>query len=201
MDNFLLFIVIASLTIASPGPGVILTISNSIKHGFSGALSGVFGIALGMLAIAIISATSLSVLLATSAVAFTALKVIGAIYLFYLGIKMWRSNSKVDIKDTAEKSNAKRFVEAFGITVLNPKPIIFFMSLLPQFVQTTANTAEFSLLAVTFSVLVVIIHCVYAAIATLSSEKLRSEKASKYIAKVSGSIFMAFGISLASTTK
>ncbi|MCF6189451.1 MAG: LysE family transporter [Cocleimonas sp.] len=70
---------------------MIITLSNAIRHGVKPALLGVLGIALGILIIAIISASSLGVLLATSAVAFTVLKYIGAAYLIYLGIKLWRS--------------------------------------------------------------------------------------------------------------
>ena len=66
MEDYILFVAIASATIASPGPGVVLTITNAIKDGFRGAISGIIGVASAMLCIAIISATSLAAILSTS---------------------------------------------------------------------------------------------------------------------------------------
>ncbi len=91
MEQYLLYVLIALVTVASPGPGVILTLSNAIRYGVKPAMLGVLGIALGIFIISVISATSLGVLLATSAFAFTLLKYVGAVYLVYLGIKLWRS--------------------------------------------------------------------------------------------------------------
>ncbi len=82
MESYLLYIAIASATIASPGPGVVLTISNSIRYGFFGSVAGIVGVASAMLCIATISATSLAVILSTSALAFTILKYVGAAILF-----------------------------------------------------------------------------------------------------------------------
>lgn len=93
MANYGLFIILATLTVLSPGPGVVLTISNSLRHGWTGSLPGIFGIALGAFVVAGISASSVGVILATSATAFTLLKYVGAAYLLYLGIKMWRATS------------------------------------------------------------------------------------------------------------
>jgi len=89
MENYILYIAIASATIASPGPGVVLTISNAIRYGFVGSASGIVGVASAMLCIAVISATSLAAVLSASATAFIILKYVGAAYLIYLGIRMW----------------------------------------------------------------------------------------------------------------
>jgi len=203
MENYLLYIAIASATIASPGPGVILSISNSIRYGFFGAASGIFGVAIAMLGIAIISATSVAVILASSAFAFTILKYIGASYLIYLGIKIWRSSSKFDVTNkNAIKSNKHKFTEGFLITLLNPKPIFFFMSLFPQFINPNENyQIQFLVLATTFSFLVVLIHCIYAAFAKASRSKLSSQKGSKIISRVSGSFYIFFGLGLAASNK
>ena len=91
METYLLFVIIAAITVLSPGPGVILTLSNAIRFGFSGAVGGILGIAVGTLIVAIISATGVGVILATSVMIFTIMKYIGAAYLIYLGIKLWRS--------------------------------------------------------------------------------------------------------------
>ena len=91
MENYLLFTLIATVTILSPGPGVLLTLTNSIRYGFFGAIGGIVGIAFGTFIVAGLSATSVGVILATSAMAFTVMKFIGAAYLIYLGVKLWQS--------------------------------------------------------------------------------------------------------------
>ena len=121
----------AALTVSSPGPGVVLTLSNAIRHGIKPALSGVLGISLGILIISIISASSLGVLLTTSSFAFSILKFIGAGYLIYLGIKLWRTpvislEDAVDAKNMPKEiSHRNRFKEGFFVSLLNPKAIFF----------------------------------------------------------------------------
>ena len=203
MENYILFIAIASATNASPGPGVVLTITNAIKDGFLGAISGVFGVAIAMLCIAVISATSLAAILSTSALAFTILKYIGSAYLIYLGIKMWRSSSNFNVSNNnSVKSHKKKFTEGFLITLLNPKPIFFFMALFPQFINPNeAYIFQFILLAITFSVLVVIIHFSYAFFAKSARTKLSTPKGSRILSKASGTFYMLFGAGLATANK
>ena len=164
MDSYLLFLIIAIATVVSPGPGVILTLSNSIRFGVSGAIGGIFGIAFGTFIVAGISATSLGVLLATSTVAFSVMKFVGAAYLIYLGIKLWRSPVvKIAAQNAAVKSRKWQFVEGLTLQLTNPKAVFFFMSIFPQFVDFSSNyVGQFTLLAVTYSSLVIIIHLLYA---------------------------------------
>jgi len=203
MNSYLLYIAIASATIASPGPGVVFTICNTIRDGFRGAVAGVLGIAFGMLCIALLSASSVAVILSASAFAFTVLKFVGAAYLIYLGIKLWRSNTSIstDIV-TVQKTNLKKFIEGLFITFLNPKPIFFFMALFPQFIdKNQPNLAQFLLLVLTFSALVIVIHGIYAATANVARRKLSSPSSSRLISKISGSFYVFFGLGLAASSK
>src|SRR5665811_1923708 len=116
MDTYLLFLIIAIATVLSPGPGVVLTLTNAIRYGVSGAIGGILGIAFGTFIVAGVSATGVGVLLATSTVAFSIMKFIGAAYLIYLGIKLWRSpTAKIDVKSAAIKSRKRQFIE--GLTL------------------------------------------------------------------------------------
>lgn len=201
MENYLFFILIAAAVIASPGPGIVLTLKNTLQYDFKGAFPGIAGVALGMLLIAVLSAAGLGLLLTTSALAFTVLKYLGAAYLIYLGIKLWRSSGQVaDLSAGRRSSVRSRFFEGLGITALNPKPIVFFLSLFPQFIDpAAAYIPQFALLALTFSALVVVIHCGYAATATLARDKLRTPRGSEVINKVSGGVFVCFGLALTSS--
>ncbi|MEM5529270.1 LysE family translocator [Gammaproteobacteria bacterium AS21] len=203
MNSYLLYITIAAATIASPGPGVVFTISNTIRDGFSGAISGVLGIAFGMLCIALLSATSVAVVLSASALAFTLLKFVGAAYLIYLGFKLWRSSAAINTDiHTVKKSNLKKFTQGMLLTFLNPKPIFFFIALFPQFIdKSQPSFSQFLLLVMTFAVLVIIIHCVYGASANFARHKLSSPKSSHLISKISGSFYICFGLGLAASSK
>ena len=208
MEQYLLYFMITAITVASPGPGVILTLSNAIRHGVKPALSGVVGIALGILIIAIISASSLGVLLATSALAFTLLKFVGAAYLIYLGVKLWRAPviQLDDVKtDKAERQNSDyfaRFKEGFLVSLLNPKPIFFFMSLFPQFINHEQSyLLQFSYLTLTFCGLILVVHTVYTLAANSIKGWLLSPKGSKMVNRTGGSVFILFGFGLATSQR
>jgi len=206
MEGYFLFTLIAIVTIFSPCPGVLLTLTNSIRYGMSGASSGIVGIAFVTFIIAAVSATGVGVLLATSALAFTILKFIGAAYLIYLGIKLWRSpNVKIQTNSGTriERRPIKlQFIEGLTLQITNPKAVFFFMSIFPQFVDYTAHyLGHFLLLVIIYSCLVLIIHFLYAYITKTARNWLSSEKASLIVNRTGGGTFVLFGIGLASSTK
>jgi len=203
LESYSVFTVIAAVTILSPGPGVIFTLSNGIRFGFSGAIGGIFGISFGTFIVAVISATSVGVVLAASSVAFTLMKYVGAIYLLYLGIKLWRSSPiTVEMKGDLKRSVKLQFLEGLVLQITNPKAVFFFMSIFPQFVDFTTNyQATFALLVATYSVLVLFIHMAYAYLAKSARGWLSTPKGGRIVNRIGGSTFMCFGIGLASANK
>lgn len=203
MDNYLLYVGVAIATICLPGPAVVLTINNAIQKGLLKTFAGIFGVALAILLVATISATSLGIILASSAMAFSLIKIVGAVYLVYLGIKMWRSKASSNVKmNVQESSLLKCFMEGFFVSITNPKAVVFFMSIFPQFIDLKQEYApQFVLLALTFSALVVVIHTIYAVSASLTKSKIASQKGSALLNKISGGIFVGFGVGLAASSK
>lgn len=203
MENYLIYVGVAIATILLPGPAVMLTLNNSIQRGILKSLAGILGIALAILLVAIISATSLGIVLASSAIAFNIIKIVGAAYLIYLGIKMFRSETaNNDLFKEQEGSFFKCFMEGFLVSVSNPKAVIFFMSIFPQFIDLTQEyTPQFILLAVTFSFLVIVIHTIYAVSASFAKSKLSSQNGSYLLNKISGGVFVSFGVGLAASSK
>lgn len=213
MESYFLFLIVATLTVLSPGPGVILTITNAIRYSYRGAIGGILGIAAGTLIVAGVSATSLGLLLATSTAAFTILKFIGAIYLVYLGIKLWRapptqidvhdSNTKVDITiQLTSQLIARQFMSGITMQLTNPKAGFFFLSILPQFVNYQSDSIkQFAFLVITYSTLVIAIHLVYAYIASQARHWLSTEKGGKIVNRLSGTTFLGFGIGLVLTQR
>ena len=203
MENYLLFVIVASITILSPGPGVLLTLSNAIRYGTMGSIGGIIGIALGSFVVAGVSATSLGVLLATSTLAFTVMKYIGAAYLIYMGVKLWRSPvATLGHSVVTTKSTLRQFAEGFTMQLTNPKAVFFFMSIFPQFVNFGGEYAQqFFLLVVTYSLLVLGIHLVYAYLAKSMRFWLSSEKGGRLMNRIGGGTFVFFGLGLASASR
>lgn len=203
MDNYLLYIGVAFATILLPGPAVILTVNNSIQRGLLKSFAGILGIALAILLVATISATSLGIVLASSVMAFTVVKILGAIYLIYLGIKMWRTKTKNSTHTDIQKSSLlKCFIEGFLVSISNPKAIVFFMSIFPQFIDLSQDyRPQFILLATTFSALIVVVHSMYALFASIAKTRLSSSSGNTLLNKISGGVFVAFGVGLAVSSK
>ena len=205
MENYFIFLLIACITVLSPGPGVVLTLSNTLRYGVSGAIGGIVGIALGTFIVAGVSATSLGLLLMTSSIAFSAMKFIGAAYLIYLGIKLWRSppvTIQLNNKAAPAKNNQWQFVTGLTLQLTNPKAIFFFMSVFPQFIDFQHSyTSQFALLVTTYSLLVVGIHLMYALLASRARAWLSSKKGGTLVNRLSGGTFMCFGLGLATASK
>lgn len=203
MRLYLLFLAMATLTVLSPGPGVVMTLSNALRFGFRGTVGGILGIAFGALVVAAISATSLGVLLATSAAAFTVLKLIGAGYLVYLGVRLWRASPfHFSAQGTHAARFARRFAEGLSLQLTNPKAVFFFLSVFPQFISgTEAYAPQFIRLVLTYSTLVVLIHCAYALFAHGARTWLTSERGGRVINRTAGATFIVFGVALATAKR
>lgn len=193
----------AAATILSPGPGVIMTVTNSLRYGLRGTVGGIFGLAVGILIVAGISATSLGLILATSALAFTLIKFIGAAYLIYLGVKLWRAPAfEFREQATREVNVWRRFVEGLSLQLTNPKSIFFFLSVFPQFIEPSeAYGSQFAVLVFTFSTLLIAIHCLYAFFARKAKLWLISERSGRAVNQAGGATLMFFGFVLATSKR
>lgn len=204
MASYLVYLLIASTTIASPGPGVVMTLTNSLKYGLKESLSGILGVALGMLIIAVLVGGGMGVVIAKSETLYNILKIVGAVYLFYLGIKLIKNRNN-EIKIGGENlvlNKSKSFVHGLGITIINPKPILFFIALFPQFIEKKeAYLPQFLLLTITFCILIIIIHVLYGLFASFLKSKASGLNYFKYVNTVGGSAYILFSLSLLFLTK
>lgn len=198
MKLYPLFVLLAFVTVLVPGPGVIMTLTNAVRYGLPGTFGGILGIAAGTFVVAAISSTSLGLLLATSALAFTMLKFIGATYLIYLGIRFWRSPPFAFTEQTAHRATfGKRFIEGLSLQLTNPKAIFFFLSVLPQFIEPAKSyVAQFTGLVLTYSALVVLVHTIYALGAHRARFWLSSARGGKTVRRLGGASFVLFGAAL-----
>lgn len=203
MQLYLLFILMATLTILSPGPGVLKSITNSLNYGFKSAFVGVLGLSMGVFCVATLSATSLGALLAASSTAFDVLKYIGAAYLIYMGIKLWRAPA-VELKnESAPPASYRRlFIEGLIFQFSNPKALVFFLSVFPQFIDhSRAYAVQFAGLVLTFCALLIIIHTSYAFFAHRVQGFLKTGRGGRVMNRVGGAAFIGFGVMLANAKR
>ena len=193
------FLAMATFTVLSPGPGVVMTLTNALGSGMRGTLGGILGIATGTLLVAAISATSLGVLLATSALAFNVLKLVGAAYLLYVGVRLWRAPPFRFADQPAHAATfGRRFLEGLSLQLTNPKAIFFFLSVFPQFIDPEANySIQFAALVLTYRGLVLVIHCTYALFARRAKHWLTSERGGGAVNRAASATFVVFGVMLA----
>jgi len=142
--TFLLFLAAASVVAVTPGPGIFYVLTRSLKGGRGEGVASTLGNSLGGLVHVAAAALGLSAVLMASATAFTVVKLAGATYLVYLGVRTLLDRADhADAPPTAEP--ARRHGDAFrqGIVVeaLNPKTALFLLAFLPQFVDPQGNVA------------------------------------------------------------
>lgn len=137
-ELWLAFAAAAAVMILIPGPTTLMVMGHTMAGGPRiGALS-LIGVTLGDICAIALSMLGFSALLAASAEAFTAMKWIGAAYLVYLGIKLWRAPPMDITPVSSGKSSAREAIlQTFMVTLLNPKGILFFAAFLPQFIDPT----------------------------------------------------------------
>jgi threonine/homoserine/homoserine lactone efflux protein len=140
--HLLVFIGVAAIVIVVPGPDTAVVTKNVLVHGRRAALGTSFGVSAGLLVWTIAAAVGVASVVRASAVAFTALKLIGALYLIWLGVQALRAARRTDGGDHASPAGARPAMSARGgfpqglfSDLANPKIGIFFTSLLPQFVD------------------------------------------------------------------
>lgn len=172
---WLAFVAASIALLLIPGPTVLLVLSYAISQGKRVALATVAGVAFGDLLAMSASLAGLGALVLASATLFTALKWVGAAYLIYLGVKLFRSASTAslgDVADVAQTSAANVFGHATAVTALNPKSIVFFIAFVPQFIAVDSPLLpQFSILVATFVGLAALNALAYA----LLADKLRTK--------------------------
>jgi threonine/homoserine/homoserine lactone efflux protein len=189
-----------AVMLAIPGPTVILVISYALGHGRKSAGATVAGVALGDFTAMTASMLGLGALLATSAALFTVLKWVGAAYLIYLGIKLWRAPvSDPGAADTREARPLRIFLHAYAVTALNPKSIVFFVAFLPQFLVASAPLLpQMVLFEVTFLVLATLNAASYALIAAGARKTIRKPAVQRVVNRTGGSLLIGAGLLTAS---
>lgn len=199
-EQWLAFAAASAVLLAIPGPTILLVISYAIGHGRKVARATVGGVALGDFTAMTASMLGLGALLATSATLFTVLKFVGAGYLIYLGIKLWRAPVQApDLSGNVEEVPKERplriFLHSYIVTALNPKSIIFFVAFLPQFLNTNQPILpQMVVFETTFLVLAILNATFYALLASLARNQIRKPGVQRAVNRTGGTLMIGAGL-------
>ena len=199
LENWLAFVAASAIMLAIPGPTILLVISYALGHGRKASTATVTGVALGDFTAMTASMLGLGALLAASAALFTGLKWIGAAYLIYLGIKLWRSPVSGEGGQgtgvTGRERPLKIFLHAYIVTALNPKSIVFFVAFLPQFlVPTLPFWPQVLIFEATFLVLATVNAALYGLLASAARNTIRKPKVQRIVNRTGGGLLIGAGL-------
>jgi threonine/homoserine/homoserine lactone efflux protein len=180
------------------GPNNLLALTNAARGGALRAIIAAQGRNLAFAVMIAITAVGLGALLAASAAAFTVIKVIGAAYLFYLGIRLLlaRAPSIIALDSAPPKSLWQLAGQEFWVAIGNPKAILIFTAFFPQFIVPEHYSASFLIMGVTFLMLEVVSIALYALLGARLGPFMRQPATLRWFNRVSGSMMMAFGLGL-----
>jgi homoserine/homoserine lactone efflux protein len=202
LSSYLVYVSVAVVTIASPGPAMLLAMSNSVQYGMRAVLLSSVGNILGLFAVSALAMAGVGALLKASLLMFSTLKVCGAVYLFYLGLKQWRSGHGLFVGlepegQTIGHRRSQILARALLIALTNPKSILFFSALFPQFViRTEEILPQFFVLTCTFMAISFVSLLVYGFSGNLIKSLMLAPRRNVLFNKIFGITFMCFGLSM-----
>lgn len=200
-----LFVVAGLLLNITPGPDTAYIVGRSVQFGWRGGCAAVLGIGTGCFVHVFAAAVGLSALLAASSTAFLAVKLIGAAYLFYVGVRMILSRPSADMSEPAAPpamSLRQVFWQGALTNALNPKVALFFLAFLPQFVDADAPSKPIAFLVLgTIFIATGTLWCLgVAAFAAKAAGRMRrSGRTMRWINRALGVVFIGLGIRIAMT--
>jgi threonine/homoserine/homoserine lactone efflux protein len=194
-ESWAAFTAASAVLLIIPGPTVLLVVSYALGQGWRTVLPMTVGVALGDFTAMTLSMLGLGALLAASATLFTILKWVGAAYLVYLGIRLWRAGGTLDAAPRTDAvSAAKMLGHAWLVTALNPKSITFFVAFLPAFLDPRADfLTQMVVFETTFLVLAFANAFGYALVAARARGFVANPRAIGIVNKVGGGLLIGAG--------
>jgi len=198
--TWLTFAIASIALVIVPGPSVTVIIANSLRHGAGAGLRNVAGTQFGLITMIIVLAAGLSAVVELMSVAFDWLRLAGAAYLIWLGIKLWRSKGTLGEADT-RRPGGSFFWQGFIVIWSNPKALFFFGAFIPQFVDPAGNAVmQTLLLGTTFMAIATLFDSLYALFAGRTGALL-SHRNVRFVEMISGTCMIGGGLWLALTRR
>ena len=197
LEIYITYVFATTIILVIPGPTIILVVSQAVTHGRKSVVPLTAGVVFGDFTAMTLSLLGLGTIMSASATLFTLFKWIGALYLIYLGINMWRANPKSGSIKIEKKGIAtlSYFKSSFIVTALNPKSIAFFVAFLPQFISPNEPVfSQLLLLGGTFLLLALVNAALYSLFASQLRETIRKTNVRKWFNRCGGTALIGAGI-------
>jgi threonine/homoserine/homoserine lactone efflux protein len=202
LNNYVGYLIVSVLTITSPGAAILLAINNSMKYDLRAVIFSSLGNILGLFLLSLVAMFGVGVLIKTSDTFFLVLKIIGAIYLIYLGVKhMISGHKEFHLSQSNEHirnyNPQKVFIKGFLVAATNPKPILFFTAIFPLFLSPNHPVIlQFFIMTLTFMIISFISLITYGFVAKYAKAWFFNDKSLEVFYKISGFIFIMMGIGM-----
>jgi threonine/homoserine/homoserine lactone efflux protein len=198
-----LFVIAALVLLLTPGPAVLYIVARSINQGRRAGLASVLGIEVANMVHVAAAALGLSALLLSSALAFSVLKYLGAAYLIYLGVRKLLAKEEAEQAAIFEQKALSRvFSEGILVNLLNPKPPLFFLAFLPQFVDVSRGSVlgQTLILGLVFVLLAITTDSLYALLSGTFGRWLTGHRHFLRMQQyLTGSVYIGLGVATALT--
>jgi homoserine/homoserine lactone efflux protein len=189
----------------SPGAGAVAAMTAGLQHGFSRGYFLTFGLVLGLWSLLLLVGVGLGALIVASSAAFAAVKWLGVAYLLWLGIAQWRTPAiglQAQTDGTAITSRWSIVVRGWMLNTLNPKPTLFMLAVVPQFLNPTQPLVpQYLVIAATLAFTDLVINAGYTAFASRALAALRTPRQMRWVNRVFGGLFVALATMLATVKR
>jgi threonine/homoserine/homoserine lactone efflux protein len=184
-----LFLAATAALLLVPGPSVLFIVARTLEHGRRGGLVSMLGVETGALLHVLAATAGLSALVAASPGTLLAIKLAGAAYLLYMGVRALRRPAELSL---GEGPARHLFRQGLVVDALNPKTAMFFLAFLPQFIDPEAASValQAAVLGFTFVAIAAVSDGVYALLASKLGDRLRR---GRVLARISGGVFIGLG--------
>ena len=196
IETWLAFAAASAVLLIIPGPTILLVVSYALGQGWRTALPMAVGVALGDFTAMTLSMLGVGALLAASATVFTILKWIGAAYLVWLGIKLFRAGGTLQAEPRRSAASSLRMLgHAWLVTALNPKSITFFVAFLPQFLDRSGDFwTQMLIFEATFLVLAFLNALGYALAASRARQAVANPRVLAIVNRTGGTLLVGAGV-------
>ena len=200
-EQFFAFLAASVLITATPGPDNLMVMGLGISRGARPGMAFGLGCATGCISHTLLATLGVSAVLAASPLAFTLLKIAGGVYLCILGWRALKSRGGLGpvTASPATETVGRLFARGLLANAINPKVMLFFLSFLPQFIEPAKGQVamQTAALGMVFAVQAAVLFCLLAAFAGRISQRLqRSPRASLWLDRITGALFIALGVRL-----
>ena len=203
LETLAAFTLAMFLLSVSPGPGFLMVVARALSGGLKAGLAAIAGLVLGDIVFLVLAILGLSTLAAVMGEFFLVVKILGAAYLVWLGVKTWRSRPSLPAMEAPDAATSqiphwRSALLGFFVTLGNPKVILFYGALLPTFVDMTSLTfADVLLMVAVVIVMLFLVLGVYAFLAARAGRVVKSERALRWVNRATGGLLVGAGVAVA----